>query len=439
MPRTVNRRGRLGTLYLAGGLLASLIASVGAALLLGSCAGREKPSVAMKREQLFSLGYGPAEDQLDLFQIDRTQSTQKTCLTMREGIFYIANGAGAKVVRYSSFGDPLSMIYNAERNPEPVVLKAVAPKPSPGSAAAAEPPDAEGLGRKAIAYPFRSVGEIAVDSNQTVYVEDRLPPERRVQDKDSDALLDHVVLRFGKDGQFIDYLGQEGIGGTPFPYILGVYALASDDCVVVSMTQSGWFVHWFDKGGILQSSLKLRRGDLPPLEKGQGLIASLDRIVPDLSGNALLIKVDYYKEAVDPSTKASAGVEFASSWTYRMDLRDGKYVDRWQIPAIEKTVKGPDGQSVKYSRVPEFLGAAGRDFFFIYADDDGRTFISTYDRTTREVSRYSIDIAADELFYNAYYLSRDGVLCALLGAKYEARVVWWRFDKLIGASGGIVK
>jgi hypothetical protein len=415
----------------------ALIAVCLAALLLGSCAVREKPSVAMKREQLFSLGYGPAEDQLDLFQIDRTQSPQKTCLTMREGIFYISNGAGAKVVRYSSFGDPLSMVYNADKNPEPVVLKAVSAKP--GQGASPEPPDAEGLGRRAVPYPFRSVGEVAVDSSQTVYVEDRLPPERRVQDKDSEALLDHVVLRFGKDGQFIDYLGQEGIGGTPFPYILGVYTLASDDCVVVSMTQSSWLVHWFDKGGILVSSLKLRRDDLPLPDKGQDMIASLDKIVPDLSGSALLIKVDYYKEATDPATKSSAGVEFASSWTYRMDLRDGKYVDRWQIPAIEKSVKNPDGQVVKYSRVPQFLGAAGKDFFFIYADDDGRTYVSTYDRTTKVMTRYSIDIATDELFYNAYYLSRDGVFCALLGTKYEARIVWWRFDKLIGAGGGIVK
>ena len=412
-------------------------AGAAAALLSSSCAAREKPSVAVKREQLFALGYGPAEDQLDLFQIDGSRAPLKTCLAMSEGIFYIANGAGAKIVRYSSFGDPLSMIYNPDKNSEPVVLKAVPAKPD--ASAEASSADPEGLGRKALPYPFRAVGEIAVDSNQTVYAEDRLPPERRVQDKDSGAVLDHVVLRFGKDGQFIDYLGQEGIGGTPFPYILGLYAMASDDFVVVSMMQTLWLVHWFDKNGVLVNSLKLRRDDLPMPDKAQGLIASLDKIVPDLSGRDLLIKVDYYKEAIDPATKTSAGVEFSSSWTYRLDLKDGKYVDRWQIHAIEKTVKGSDGQNMKYSRVPEFLGAAGRDFFFIYADDDGKTYISTYDRISRETMRYGIDIAADELYYNAYYLSRDGVLSALLGTRYEARIVWWRFDKLMGADAGIVK
>jgi hypothetical protein len=48
------------------------------------------------------------------------------------------------------------------------------------------------------------------------------------------------------------------------------------------------------------------------------------------------------------------------------------------------------------------------------------------------MARFNIDIAPDELFYNNFYLSPDGVLCALLGTKYEARIVWWRFDKTLG-------
>jgi len=59
------------------GLLAILFAAGSAILTLSSCAGKESPSVAMKREQLFALGYGPAEDQLDLFQMDKAQSIQK--------------------------------------------------------------------------------------------------------------------------------------------------------------------------------------------------------------------------------------------------------------------------------------------------------------------------------------------------------------------------
>jgi hypothetical protein len=415
--------------------------------VLEACAPGEGPSIAVKREQLFTLGYGPAEDQLDLFQGNDSEAPQKTAIAMMEGIFYISDGAGAKLVRFTSWGDPLSMLYNPEIDSAPILLKPVATPSISNSAGSMQAfpsgndrshprGDAFGIGREAVPYPFRSLGAVAVDSNQTVYVEDRLPPERRVQDRDSGALLDHVVLRFDKNGQFMDFLGQEGIGGTPFPYILGVYTAGFEDCVVVSALQTGWLVHWFDDNGVLVNSIKLMRRDLPMPDKGPGLIANFDKIVPDSSGRNILLKVDYYK--AQDSADASAA-ELTSSWTYRLDLKDGKYLDRWRIPVLAGSVKGPDGRSLKYSRTPELLGAAGRSLFFLYADDDGRSFVSTFDRNSQASSRYRIDIAPDELYYDSYFLSKDGVLCALLASKSEAKIVWWRFDKLIDSNSGIVK
>ncbi|HUW40715.1 MAG TPA: hypothetical protein VMV90_06865 [Rectinemataceae bacterium] len=416
-----------------------------AATALSSCADGEK-SVAVHREQLFTLSYGPAEDQINLFQMDNGTNPQKTRMTMREGIFYIANGNSAKVVRYSSFGDVLSMIYNPAKNPVPVLLKPVSPaKTAAGSASglSSASPSASGPGasdslegRRAVPYPFRAVGEIAVDSNQRIYVEDRLPPERHAVDKESGAILDYVVLRFGKDGQFLDYLGQEGIGGTPFPYIVGLYTTPSDDCVVVSVTQDSWLVHWFDSKGNVVSALRLRRDALPMPDKKKNLIASLDKIVPDTEGRYLLIKIDYYRETLDPDTKSPSGVGFDSSWIYRMNPRDASYSERWQLPDVEKTVKsGPNGESVRDVRIPELIGAAGNELFFMTGDDSGRTFLSTFDRTTHAITRYLIDVAPDEQYYDTFSLSSDGILCALLGTKYDAKIVWWRFDRIIKGLG----
>jgi hypothetical protein len=427
---------------------ASCAALLCAILVISSCANEEK-SIAVRREQLFTLSYGPAEDQINLFQLDNGSTPLKTRIAMREGIFYIANGNSAKVVRYSSFGDVLSMIYNPAKNPQPVILKAVNSKnggggntseKSAGSKQANGSPSPDlGAGRRAVPYPFRAVGEIAVDSNQRIYVEDRLPPERHAVDKESGDMLDYVVLRFDKDGQFIDYLGQEGIGGTPFPYIVGVYTTPSDDCVVVSVTQDSWLVHWFDSKGTIISALRLRRDALPMPDKKSDLIASLDKILPDTEGRNLLIKIDYYHETVDPDTKSPSGIGFASSWIYRMNPRDASYSERWQLADIEKTVKsGPHGDAVRDVRIPELIGAAGNEFFFMTGDDAGNTYLSTFDRTSHATARYLIDVAPDEQFYDTFTLSNDGILCALLGTRYEARIVWWRFDRIIkGLSPGL--
>jgi hypothetical protein len=395
-------------------VLAALLAAT-----LFSCAHKDE-SVAVSREQLFTLGYGKAEDQLDLFQAKAQAAPLKTCFSMREGIFYVANGNSAKLVRYSSFGDVLSMIYNPERNPEPLLLKTQSGK--------------EASGRSAIQYPFRAVGEVAVDSRQNIYIEDRLPPERRVYDKELDSNLDYVVLRFDKDGQAQDYLGLEGLGGTPFPYISAIYVTPADDCIVVSLTQSFYLVNWFDSRGFVKRSLRMRRDSLPQPQNGKNLIASLDRIAPDSDGKALVVKIDYYKNSVDPSTKSEAGVEFAGSWAYHMDPATGTISDRWEIPALDRVVKNSDGSSQHEIRIPEFLGMADHRLFFLSAADGDKSEVSVFDTVTHVTSRYSIDISQDELYFSSLYLSPDGILCALLGTKYEARIVWWRFDKLLGGS-----
>ncbi len=388
-------------------------AALAPVLLLLSC-GQGGNSVSVAREQLFTLSYGLGEDQIDLFESDPTQATLKTCITMREGIFYIANGNSAKIVRYSSFGDILSMIYNPQRTPEPLLLEKNAAK-----GAAAE--------RHASRYPFRTVGEIAVDSKQTVYVEDRLPPERRVSDKENNAVLGYAVLRFDKDGQYIDYLGQEGIGGTPFPYIMGVYITGPDDCVVVSVSQTAWLISWFDSKGVVRHSLKLERNSLPKPDKGKNYTASLDKIVPNSDGRTLIAKIDYYKPA-------GTGVEFAGSWAFKVDPSSGKTEENWEIPSIEQIIKGENGESAKrLMKIPQFLGVSGQRLFFLSADEGSKNDLAIYDTATRSVSHYSITIAPDELYFNTIYLSSDGILCALLGTQYEARLVWWRFDKLMGA------
>lgn len=409
-----SRPGASSPVFRLVGLVLVLILAMG----FSACSGR-KEAIAVAREQLFSLSYGKAEDQVDLFQSSTSKTPLKTRFAMREGIFYVSNGPGARVTRFSSFGDVLSMVYNPEQNPEPLLLKAQSDK---GAA-----------GRRAIQYPFRAVGAVAVDGRQNIFVEDRLPAERRVYDKDLDAVLDHVVLRFDKDGNSLDYLGQDGVGGTPFPFIESIYVTASDDCIVVAMTQTNWIVDWFDPKGFVRHSLRIRRDGLPQPQGEKALIANLDRIAPDSDGSRLVVKLDYYRESVDPSTKSDSGVEFAGSWAYHMDPSTGEISDRWEVPTIAAAPAGKD-QGPSPVHIPELLGMADSRLFYISSGDGEKSVVSIYDVRTKATSRYSIDIAADELYYSTLYLSPEGILSALLGTRYEARVVWWRFDKIFAGS-----
>ncbi|MBU0927998.1 MAG: hypothetical protein KKA67_09635 [Spirochaetes bacterium] len=385
---------------------------------LSACAD-SRAVTELRREQLFSLGYGVLEDQLNLFNLEGKAPPQKTRLAMRDGIFFVANGNAAKVLTLSSFGDLLAMVYNSERNPPPLTLQQ--------SDASAAGPAAQG--RIAKPYPFLSPGEIAVDSKRTIFVEDRVPDSHRSYDEAMQASLEFVVLRFSRDGEYLDYLGQEGVGGTPFPRITGLYMSANDDCVVITLTGSGWSAFRFDPRGGLLSTVAIRRDDLPRPPEESGSIASLDRIVASPDGSGLILKIDYFKEIIDEETHTQAGIEFSSSWAWAMDGATGGYVERYELPTFE-AMAGRNERGV--SRAWELVGAAAGAIFLSAVDDDGATYYGLFDTRSKTMRRFSLMIDPEETLYASFSLSPDGILSALLASRYEARFVWWRFDKMLG-------
>jgi hypothetical protein len=176
------------------------------------------------------------EDQIAMYNIEGNRGTRQAEITMRNGFFYIADVNGGKIVHYNSYGDLLFMVYNNETNAEPANIK---PKTD----------DNIQLTRWAFTYPLRSPCKIAVDSRKHIYVEERLPPERHDFDSENRALQDSVILHFDADGRFIEYLGQGGQGGIPFPRITGLYTSANDEIAVVCRLPFGWNTHWYSPYG----------------------------------------------------------------------------------------------------------------------------------------------------------------------------------------------
>lgn len=407
-----------------GGLAAAIA-------FLVSC-GDARSVTELQREQLFSLGYGVLEDQLNLFSLDGNAPPLKTRVAMRDGIFFVSNGNAAKVMTLSSFGDLLAMVYNPERNPPPLTL-AVAEAASSltgASQAAQGATQAATQGRVAKTYPFSSPGEIAVDSKRTIFVEDRISETRRSYDEDLMASLEYVVLRFSRDGDYLDYLGQEGVGGTPFPRIASLSIDARDECVVVCLTGAGWSVFRFDPRGTLVSTIMLGRDDLPRPPEETGSIAALDKIIAAQGEPGLVVKVDYYRELVDKETHTQAGIAFSSSWAWMMDGVSGSYTDRVELPSFESLAERSRDEA-PVPRAWELAGAAAGTLF-LTAADEGATYYGLFDLRTRATRRFLLRVDPDETMYATFSLSPEGILSGLLGSRYEARFAWWRFDRMLG-------
>ncbi|MDR2143853.1 MAG: hypothetical protein LBP29_05745, partial [Treponema sp.] len=77
---------------------------------LSACSPERISSVA--RADLFSLEIGPLDNQVNLAGMANEISDHRTNLAMRDGFFYISDTLGKKIIRYTSFGDLLFVIYN---------------------------------------------------------------------------------------------------------------------------------------------------------------------------------------------------------------------------------------------------------------------------------------------------------------------------------------
>jgi hypothetical protein len=295
--------------------------------------------------------------------------------------------------------------------------------------------------RKAVAYPLERIGELGVDSAKRLYLEDTVGPERQVTDRALGVLLSHVVLRFDRHGKLEDFIGQEGVGGTPFPYIDSLYVTGRDELVVVSRTPASWLVYWYTSAGSLQHQLTVDTGSLPPLAGAAGSAGlrsaatpSLGKLVPDLSQRTLYAVLYYHDPQAPPSDPAQGYL----TRIYRIDAETGRYDGHIDVPADADRQAAAGSQAGPLLPPSyELLGVNTRGEFFLLRREDTNLFrLLVLDRSGRPLARRNLVMEDSELYLKVLNLSAEGIICALLAEEYRVRIVWWRSDRLLKEEAG---
>jgi len=277
-------------------------------------------------------------------------------------------------------------------------------------------------------------GEITVDSRKHIFVRDRLPYERHSFDTDSNAILDNVILHFDADGKFVEYLGREGIGGSPFPRIEGLYTSVRDELAVVCRLTSGWNIYWYDSDGFFRFVVQLKNGAIPVPQDRENVFSSLDSMAVAPDARKLYIKVDYYRNTYDESTNTRTGIEPDSSVIWIMNAEDGIWERYIELPFFEYTFT-EQNQRVT-SRMPySLLGVMknGRAFLSFPVDVGYSILVVSLESgASGEQHQGLITVDASELQFNIFDLSADGILSGLLANDWQVKLVWWRTDKFLG-------
>ncbi len=386
-------------------------------LALISCSSRG--NATLEQEQLFSIPIGKMEDQLDIYYDGISSFDDRIRVNMKDGIIFLANSRGRKVMEFSSYGDLLSLHYNPDFNPKPVLLN------TPGG-------DDRVSSRVALPFPFLEVGEIAVSSEGNLLVEDAVPDARAENSPEMHAYLNRVVRRFDSNGNYMDYLGQEGIGGTPFPYIENIHVNSRDEIIIVSRGEDAWLVFWFTSGGTLKYQVTVPLSNLPAPDE-QGIIPSLEKIIPDTEEDMLYVKIDTYREVRESISGTGTRIDYFASYFFWLNPATGEYEGSMEVPHVVRKQEIPGlGAGQDEEVLHEFLGVARGGFFFLIGPfSAGQYQILVVDRNGVVIDRPRINLQDREIFYRDFHLNNDGILTAVLCREYEADLVWWRTDRVL--------
>ncbi len=383
---------------------------------LFTCARKDESD--LEREDLFTIDYGKMEDELNLIQSSRTPFDTGTKLVMKDGFFYILNRGACKLMKFNSYGDILELYYNEEKNPEPVLLDR-------------ETGEGTRSTRRAFSYPFQDIRNFAVSSDGTLLVDDRIPEARREYDEEIDALLDRIVLRFDREGHLLDYLGQEGVGGTPFSFIDRIDVNVRDEIIVTTRNMRNWRVFWFSSDGRPISRVDIPTASLP-VPDGRSYSVSLESVFPDTSARSLYLKVDYYGNETDSEENGSYG--YISSSILVLNAETGIYNDALDVPVHYRESTEPAGFSeAREKMLYEFLGVAKGQYFFLMSPDEGSYYrLMILDRAGAIRKRVRIELADGSLYYRDMHVTPGGILSALLCLEKDVEIIWWRSDRFIG-------
>lgn len=374
--------------------------------------------LSVERENQFSLNYGTFEDELNLFNVSSVGYIN-TKLAMKDGFFYISNSESKKIMELNSYGDLLTLYYNEDENIKPSFAG------DKNSASAT---------RKAISYPFNEITSIAIDSNKCIYAVEKLPVERQEFDESKKIFYSQVVLRFSEKGDFIDYIGQEGPGGMPFPYIKEIFTVEDEELVVVCSEGEQSVVFWFSSDGFLLYKIPISKDNIPnPLssDKNDSYFA-VESIIPDYKSRKLYIKVDYYSAYIDESSYVQSGIDYKSTIVYPFNIEEELYEKSIEIPSYVEEVTS--GFSVEKYEIPyDFIGVTESGWlFFMLASDDGLDIQIVQD-DGQKIMKRRLPLNRNECLYYTFSLDNTGIISVLIVYKDKAVVDWWRTDTLIQA------
>lgn len=252
-----------------------------------------------------------------------------------------------------------------------------------------------------------------------------------IRDEKTGAYLQRVILRFDRRGSPDGYIGQEGVGGTPFPFIQGLFVTGIDQLVVVTILPAGsWEVFWYSKDGSLLYNVVIDPSRIPA-EKDT--IASLASVMPDMKNSVLYLTVYYYRQVIDSKTNTQSSIENSSSRIYRLSPNTGSYESYVDLPPNPARKVKVGFKTTEIASPPsQLIGVSGGGYYYLLSLTDTNLYtLAILDASGRVRARRYMVIEDSELSYKDLRLAPNGMVYGLLCDRTKVYISRWRSDLLM--------
>jgi len=370
-------------------------------LLFFSCGTRDEG--LLDREQLFVLPLGVMPDEIDYVYRDRVLLPGTADIFMNEGIVYISSQSMGKVMGFNSYGDLLTLIFNKDLNPQPREL------------VLAE--EGQTSNKRFVPWAFVSPGELGV-AGSSLLVEDHVDSSLAYYDEELKASCNSIILRFDDDGEYMDYMGQEGLGGKPFPYISDISFRKNGEVVVICRLDKGWKVYWYNQEGENLYQITFDQEHNPFFK--EGFQSYLSNVVVDPVQYRLFLLVSYYSSDRENTEQRD------QKRLYQFDLNTQRYDKGAAVPDEIIRENGSDKNFVF-----QLLGVTEKGQVLLLSPVSyNRYVILGMNDTGKILFKRDISLGDQHNYYTDFYLSSEGILCSVNFLEDSASVNWWRTDRL---------
>lgn len=383
--------------------------------LILSCenSGRKK----LEKESLFSIPLGKLADEIDYFQRDSLQFLPDNDLFMKDGFFYVSNGRSGKVMKFNSYGTMLSLIYNPDRNPYPAELMS-------------RESDNSEVNRQVVSWPFNSPGAIAV-GDDNIFIVDKVALNRQVKEKN--VLMDRNILHFNNQGDYLDFIGLDGVGGQPFPFIENIWISDKSELIVLYRTRSSqqesWFVNWYTISGNLRYNVEIREESIPMPAGETDLIISLDNLIPDTGSYELYLKMTYFRKDKNSGID-NTEISEVFGGILNFNVVESKWHNWSRLP--DHTI---EVDNMKIDSPYSLIGSNKNNLFFISLGNNNTYNLLIKNNEGQFIHEKTLEIGDYDIIFKEFSLSDKGILNAMIFTEQDARIMWWRTDKLIRSGG----